>query len=169
MEDIHKERGPVPPLYTLDDLKDSEALYVSISAWLEEKLPAQEKLGVTDDPVLLVKELTDRREKLDKAGMDLAMKGVRNFEKRKASDDKEKKKAKKAEKEKEKANKTKSAAKPAQTIKLGEDGEMPTQEEMDEMIKGFMAEEERRAEEHKKKEEEAAAEAGEKEEGRDEL
>jgi hypoxia up-regulated 1 len=161
MEDLDKERGPVPPLYILDDLKDSEAAYVSISAWLEEKLPAQDKLGATDDPVLLVKELTERREKLDKAGMDLAMKGVRNFEKRKASDEKDKKKAKKAEKDK--ATKAKSAPKPAATMKLrqGADGEMPTQEEMDEMIKGFMEEEERRAE--------AAGEKKEKKEGHDEL
>ncbi|KAK4152593.1 putative heat shock protein family 70 protein [Chaetomidium leptoderma] len=168
MEDIHKERGPVPPLYTLDDLKDSEALYTAITAWLEEKLPAQEKLGITDDPVLLVKDLTDRREKLDKAGMDLAMKGVRNFEKRKASDDKkEKGSAKKAKSSsaKAKASATK-PAKPAQTLKLkpGEDGQMPSQEELEEMMKEFMKD----AEDKKQAGEDQQQEAK-KEEGHDEL
>jgi hypothetical protein len=46
-------------------------------------------------------------------------------------------------------------------LRQGADGEMPTQEEMDEMIKGFMEEEERRAE--------AAGEKKEKKEGHDEL
>ncbi|KAK3370879.1 Hsp70 protein-domain-containing protein [Lasiosphaeria ovina] len=136
MEDLEKERGPVPPLYTLDDLKESEDLYVSISAWLEEKAVAQDKLGVTDDPVLLVKDLTDKREKLDKAGIDLAMKGVRNFEKNKPKGAGGKGKKPKLSKDKTKP------AKPAQTIKLspGEDGKMPTQEEIDEMLKKFMKE-----------------------------
>ncbi|KAK0737284.1 Hsp70 protein-domain-containing protein [Apiosordaria backusii] len=139
MEDLNKERGPVPPVYVLEDLKESEELYVSISTWLEEKLGAQEKLGETDDPVLLIKDLTERREKLDKAGMDLAMKGVRNFEKRE--------KAKKAKtKSKTKTTKSKSTStlkngKPvAPTIKLqpGKDGKMPSQEELNEMLKDFL-------------------------------
>lgn len=164
MEDVHKFRGPVPPLYTLEDLKPSEDLYVSISAWLAEKLPAQEKLGVTDDPVLLVKELTDRRDKLDKAGMDLAMKGVKNFEKRKAGDEKKDKKkpAKKAKAaKKDKAEGTK-PAKPAQTIKLrpGEDGKMPTEEEIDKLLKEFMKDDGDKVAQEAKEE---------KAEGRDEL
>ncbi|KAH6848124.1 Hsp70 protein-domain-containing protein [Chaetomium sp. MPI-CAGE-AT-0009] len=138
MEDVLKERGPVPPLYTLEDLKPSEDLYASISAWLEEKVPEQDKLGPTDDPVLLVKDLTDRREKLDKVGMELAMKGVRNFEKRKTGDEKKDKKEKKKEK---KAKSTAAKpAKPAQTLRVGEDGKMPSQEELEEMLKEFMKE-----------------------------
>jgi len=164
MEDVHKFRGPVPPLYTLEDLKPSEDLYVSISAWLAEKLPAQEKLGATDDAVLLVKELTDRRDKLDKAGMDLAMKGVKNFEKRKAGDEKKDKKkpAKKAKAaKKDKAEGTK-PAKPAQTIKLrpGEDGKMPTEEEIDKLLKEFMKDDGEKVAQEAKEE---------KAEGRDEL
>ena len=148
MEELTKERGPVPPLYTLEDLKQSEDLYISISAWLEEKLPAQEKLGATDDPVLLVKELTEKREKLDKAGMDLAMKGVRNFEKKKDKNGK----GKKGEKKKGSGTKP---AKPAQTIKLGEDGKMPSQEEIDELLKEFMKDaEEKKGAEQKGGEEE---------------
>ncbi|KXX73607.1 Hypoxia up-regulated protein 1 [Madurella mycetomatis] len=165
MDELEKQRGPVPPLYTLDDLKESESLYTSISAWLEEKLPQQEKLSATDDPVLLVKDLTERREKLDKAGMDLAMKGVRNFEKRKSSSDKEKKsKTTKGGK----ASSSTKPAKPAQTVKLkpGADGKMPTQEEIDEMLKEFMkeAEETKRQEQQQEQQQE-----GEGERKRDEL
>jgi len=138
MDALDKELGPVPPLYTVEDLKESEELYTSISAWLEEKIVAQEKLGATDDPVLLSKDLTERREKLDKAGMDLAMKGVRNFEKRKKAD------GTTTKTKKGKVSKAKSAPKAGSTLKLqpGEDGKMPTQEELDEMIKEFMKEQE---------------------------
>lgn len=138
MEDIDKIRGPVPPLYTLEDLKESEELYVSISAWLEEKLVAQEKLTETDDPVLLTKDLTARRAKLDKAGMDLAMKGVKNFEKKKPKAEKEKTKTK------TKTKKSGGSKGGPKKIKLepGKDGQMPTQEEIDEMLRKFMAEQE---------------------------
>lgn len=151
MEELEKERGPVPPLYTLDDLKETESLHDAISAWLAEKLPAQEKLSASDDPVLLVKDLTERREKLDKAGMDLAMKGVRNFERRKGGadkDNKSKSKTAKGGKASSSSSSSTKPAKPAQTIKLrpGEDGKMPTQEEIDEMLKQFMEERERQGE-----------------------
>lgn len=128
MDDVLKERGPVPPLYTRDDLKETEDLHVSVIAWLEAKVVEQERLGPTDDPVLLSKDLTEKKEKLDKAGMDLAMKGVRNFEG----------KNKKSKTKKAKASKT-AKKKPAQTIKLGEDGKMPSEEEIEEMLKQYMA------------------------------
>ncbi|KAH8906929.1 actin-like ATPase domain-containing protein [Coniochaeta sp. PMI_546] len=131
MDDVLKERGPVPPLYTRDDLKETEELHVSIIAWLEAKVVEQEKLGPTDDPVLLSKDLTEKKEKLDKAGMDLAMKGVRNFEG----------KNKKSKTKKAKASKTAKGKKPAQTIKMGEDGKMPSEEEIEEMLKQYMADE----------------------------
>ncbi|KAK0740407.1 Hsp70 protein-domain-containing protein [Schizothecium vesticola] len=142
MEDLDRELGPVPPLYTADDIKESEALYTSISAWLEEKVAAQAKLGPTDDPVLLAKDLQARREKLDKAGVDLAMKGVRNFQSKKAGGKKpaageKTKKAKAA-----KGTKTGSAPKAGGTLKLqpNPDGTPPTEAELEEMIKQFMAE-----------------------------
>ncbi|KAK0634371.1 Hsp70 protein-domain-containing protein [Bombardia bombarda] len=139
MEDLEKERGPVPPLYALDDLKESEDLFESISVWLEEKLAAQEKLGVTDDPVLLTKDLASRREQLDKAGMDLAMKGVRNFEKKNNNNKGDSSKPKKSSKPKS----TKGGPKAPKKIKIepGKNGKMPSQEEIDEMLKNFMAEE----------------------------
>ncbi|KAK4248894.1 Hsp70 protein-domain-containing protein [Corynascus novoguineensis] len=178
MEDVLKERGPVPPLYTLEDLKASEELYISIAAWLEEKLPEQEKLGPTDDPVLLVKDLTDKREKLDKAGMELAMKGVRNFEKRKASEgkgkgkDKEsKKKSKKAAKKSSGTGTESSSAKPAQQtieIRPGEDGKMPSQEELEEMLKEFIKEDKKANEEQEGQKREEKTEDT-KQQGHDEL
>lgn len=121
MEDVLKERGPVPALYTLDDLKETEDLYAKISAWLAEMEPKQEKLGPTDDPVMKTKALKEWREKLDKVGMDLAMKSVKNFDKKKS----------KSSSSKTKTAKTKTEA-PGSAEK---DGQMPSQEELEEMIK----------------------------------
>ncbi|KAL2024375.1 hypothetical protein VTK56DRAFT_8857 [Thermocarpiscus australiensis] len=163
-ENLPNDRGPVPPLYTLDDLKESEELYSSISAWLAEKLPEQERLGPTDDPVLLVKDLEERRAKLDKVGMDLAMKGVRNFERRNGGGGADNSKGKKPAKTKTAANgKAKSSStakpgKPTHTVKLkpGEDGERTLQEEIDAMLKEFAAKE---AETQKAEQEQEQAEA----------
>lgn len=80
-EESVEDRGPVPPIYTREDLKESKDLAASVGAWLKEKEAAQAKLGPTDDPVLTAKELQAKRDHLDKVGMDLAMKAVRNFEK----------------------------------------------------------------------------------------
>lgn len=139
MEDVQKVRGPVPPLYTIDDLKESEELYDSISAWLEEKLAVQDTLGETDDPVILSKDIEAKRSKLDKAGMDLAMKGVKNFEKKKP-----KSKSGEKEKTKTKVKVNKNGKGGPKKIKLepGKDGKMPSQEEIDEMLKKFMEEHE---------------------------
>lgn len=158
MEDILKERGPVPPLYTLEDLKETEDLFTSISAWLAEKEAKQEKLGATDDPVLLVKELEDRRAKLDKAGMDLAMKSVRNFDK------KNKKGSSSSKSKKSKSTKTSSAPPSGNTIEFGKDGKVPSSEEIEEMIKQF--EKEAAAKQADEKTDDTAEE---KTHGRDEL
>lgn len=136
MDDVLKERGPVPPLYTLDDLKETEELYASVSAWFEAKLVEQQALGPTEDPVLLSKDLSEKKDKLDKVGMDLAMKGVRNFE--------SKNKPKKGNKTK-KANATKTAkadkkAAPTIELKPGKDGKMPTDEEIEELLKQYYPE-----------------------------
>lgn len=128
MEDVLKDRGPVPPLYSLDDLKETEGLYDKISAWLAEMEPKQDKLGATDDPVLTTKALKEWREKLDKAGMDLAMKSVKNFDKKKS----------RSSSSKTKKSKTKTDAPgSAETIEIGKDGKMPSNEELEEMIRQF--------------------------------
>ncbi|KAK7756418.1 lumenal Hsp70 protein [Diatrype stigma] len=136
-----EDRGPPPPLYTLDDLKEITDLSKSTLEWLEETLAKQEKLPITADPVLLVKDIEERTKKLEKVGMDLAMKTVKNFEK-----DQKKKKgtsSKKSSKTKKQgSDKTDSAdaeptidLKNAEKIKFGDDGKTPTAEEIEEMIK----------------------------------
>ncbi|CCF33610.1 hypothetical protein CH063_05766 [Colletotrichum higginsianum] len=80
MDDVVKEKGPVPPLYKREDVDVVDDLYESTTKWLKEMEKKQDALTTTDDPVLLVKDLQAKRDKLDKAGMDLAMKGVKNFE-----------------------------------------------------------------------------------------
>ncbi|KAJ4414005.1 lumenal Hsp70 protein [Gnomoniopsis sp. IMI 355080] len=128
MEDVLKDRGPVPPLYTLDDLKETESIYAKINEWLAEVEPKQEKLGPTDNPVLTSKALKEWREKLDKAGMDLAMKSVKNYDKKKSKTSSKSKKPK--------TSKT-DAPGSAETIEIGKDGKMPSNEELEEMIRQF--------------------------------
>lgn len=132
MEDVVKDRGPVPPLYTVEDLKETEDLFAKITAWLEKKEPAQEKLGATDDPVLTAKGLKEWREKLDKAGQDLALKSVNNFKKKSKSSSSKSKKSK--------ATKSKATPGSEQTIEIGKDGNVPTEKEIEEMIKKFTEE-----------------------------
>lgn len=131
MEDVLKERGPVPPLYSLEDLKETEDLYAKISSWLGEVEPKQEKLGATDDPVITVKALKEWREKLDKAGMDLAMRSVKNFDRKKT------KSSSSSKTKKAKSSKTIDLPEGAQTIEIGKDGTVPSQEELEEMIRQF--------------------------------
>ncbi|KAI1373792.1 actin-like ATPase domain-containing protein [Hypoxylon crocopeplum] len=136
-----EDRGPEPPLYTLDDLKEITELSQSVINWLEEKLAEQEKLPKTADPVLLSKDLTEKTKKLEKAGMDLAMKSVRNFEKSKKKSSSTKKPSK--TRSKKASTKTDSdASEPTvdskggeNYIKFGQDGKGPTAEEIEEMIK----------------------------------
>ncbi|CAI4217357.1 unnamed protein product [Parascedosporium putredinis] len=119
---------PKPP--TMESvLEDRGPLAADIKKWLEDKEPKQKVLPPTADPVLLVKDLKTRREKLDKAGMDLAMKGVRNFEAKNKKAGAKKTKADKADK------KTKKAKDKAQ--------EGPTEEEIQEMLRKIQEEEAR--------------------------
>lgn len=100
MEDLADEVGPVPPLYKREDLEVVVGVEKSIREWLAEQETKQEALAATADPVLLTKDIESKREKLDKAGVDLAMKGVRNFES----------KSKKANKSTSSRKKTKTAS-----------------------------------------------------------
>lgn len=139
------DRGPAP-LYTLDDLKDITELSQSTLKWLEEKLAEQEKLPETADPVLLTKDLTEKAKKLEKAGMDLAMKTVKNFEKAEKEKKKKSSSAKKSSSKTKKQGATGKAesedAEPTLVdfddehfIKLGKDGKAPSSEEIEEMIR----------------------------------
>lgn len=78
------DSGPSAPVYELADLEAVDAIAKEVRGWLEELEPKQEALPAHADPVLLASEVKARKEKLDKAGMELAMKGVRTYEKSKA-------------------------------------------------------------------------------------
>lgn len=125
MEDIEKEIGPLPPLYKREDIDVVVAIEKKTQEWLDELVAKQAALPPTADPVLLVKELQSRREKLDKAGVDLAMKGVRNF-------DKKTKKASKSASDRKKS-KTATAPEGGQTIKLGDESGEPVVFNADDM------------------------------------
>lgn len=126
MDDVLEERGPVPPVYKVEDIDELDALHKSTADWLSELEPKQQKLGATDNPVLLVKDLNAKRDKIEKAGKDLAMKGVKNFNA----------KGKKDKKKKKNSSATKSASgdKPAYTINVGDEDKVFTSEQLEEMI-----------------------------------
>jgi len=135
---LAKDRGPVPPLYKVEDLDVVQKLQDDVQKWLDENSAKQDKLSATDNPVMLARDIVSRREKLDKAGMDLAMKGVKNFESKnkKKGGDKTKKSS---------STKTSSGGRSQKTIDLGNNGESflkftsgedgPTEEDIQEMLK----------------------------------
>ena len=129
MDDVLEERGPVPPLYKVEDIDELDALQKTTVEWLSELVAKQEKLGATDDPVLLVKDLNAKRDKVEKAGRDLAMKGVRHFNAKGKGKDKDKKKN-----NKKGGDKSATADKPAYTINVGDEEKVFTQDDLEEMI-----------------------------------
>ncbi|KAI2468291.1 actin-like ATPase domain-containing protein [Annulohypoxylon bovei var. microspora] len=147
-----EDRGPAPPVYSLDDLKEITDLSKSVIDWLEVKLAEQEKLPETADPVLLAKDLIEKTKKLEKAGMDLAMKSVKNFDKTK----KKSSSSKKSSKTKAKKSTTKTGSDGSEPtikakdgenyIKFGEDGKGPSMEEIEEMIKRMSKEQQNKDE-----------------------
>ncbi|KAI1187716.1 Hsp70 protein-domain-containing protein [Nemania serpens] len=132
-----EDRGPAPSLYTLEDMKELTELYDSILAWLEEKIAAQDKLPETADPVLLVKEITEKTKKLEQAGVDMAMRSVKKFESRfkKGGSSKKLSKAKTKTKTKSATGTSEDGSQPTIDLKFGENGEMPSTEEIEEMIR----------------------------------
>lgn len=122
MEDVVEEKGPIPPVYKPEDIDDLEALHKSTQDWLDEMEAKQSALAPTANPVLTIKDLKSKREKLDKAGMDLAMKGVKDFEEKAKKAKQAKRAAEKAEKEKAKANKGKTDEEkpPMRKVDLGD-------------------------------------------------
>lgn len=138
---IMADRGPVPPLYKLDDLKDITELAASTLKWLDEMLAEQAKLAENANPVLTIKMITEKTRALDQAGIDLTMKGVKNFESKKKKSSSSKKSSKKSKK----TGTATDSASPEQTIDLknedgyikfgGEDGKQMTEEEIEELIR----------------------------------
>jgi hypoxia up-regulated 1 len=130
-----------PPVYVKADLVKPQDQYDTISKWLEEKLAEQEKLPETADPVLLTKDLIAKAKELTDTHVDLIMKSMRQPYKSSRPTTKPKKpKAKKTSTKKKNASKTGSAEKAEKTLeftedgkpsfRVGEDGEMPTEEEI---------------------------------------
>lgn len=91
---------PVPPLYTEEDVAPVQEVYDSVTAWLSIKLAEQDALPETADPILLVKDLAEKADALQKAGMELVMKAM---------------KAQPKSTSKSKTSKTKSSKKPKKT------------------------------------------------------
>ncbi|ROT36395.1 stress protein ORP150 [Sodiomyces alkalinus F11] len=156
MEDVLKVRGPVPPLYTREDVGQLEKLYDETTKWLREMEAKQSGLPATADPVLLIKDLAAKREQLDKAGADLVMRGVRNYQK------KNKKSSSSASAKQSKTSSSTSTAtseKPAGVtinvggeshfIKHGENGEGPSDEQLQEIIKKIQEDQNKREQEGK--------------------
>ena len=56
---------PLPPLFTENDLNLVEDKREDVQKWLNEKLAKQQKLGPTDDPVLLSSDLKTKAKELD--------------------------------------------------------------------------------------------------------
>lgn len=149
-----------PPIYSEADLTGPQELYDNISKWLSELLAQQEKLAATEDPVLLIKDLAEKTKQLQDVGVELIMKsmkqpyksgrktGPKSEKKTKATKSKAKSKSKKSKK-----TGTTTAEEPDATIdlgfegkgeegkegtqffKVGENDEMPSEEQILEAIK----------------------------------
>ncbi|KAJ8068586.1 hypothetical protein OCU04_002298 [Sclerotinia nivalis] len=96
-----------PPIYTEADLVGPQELYDSISKWLAELLEQQEKLAATADPVLLIKDLTEKTKQLQDAGVELIMKSMKQPYKSSRKPSSKSDKPKKATKSKSKTKKSK--------------------------------------------------------------
>ncbi|KAG9245590.1 Hsp70 protein-domain-containing protein [Calycina marina] len=128
-----------PPTYKQEDLTLIEQLDEEISIWLAEILPKQKALQATDNPILLVKDVQERAKKLTDAQVDLLMKSMKKPYKSARPTKKKTSKPKKSKK-----TKINSAAKGKPTInfgeegenffKMGENGEMPSEEDIKEFI-----------------------------------
>ncbi len=140
-----------PPTYTEADLILPQSLYEVVSKWLDEKIAEQDKLGPTDDPVLLSKDLASRAKQLQDVHVELIMKSMQVPKSKRPPVKPKKAKTKKTAK-KDKSSKTKSGEKPGKTLefddegnpafRFGEDGELPSEEEFLAFIQKSKAEQE---------------------------
>lgn len=133
-EEKPKEEEIVPPLHNTEEMDGIDALYKETLEWLNKLEVEQAALPPTANPVLQVSELVARREKLDKASLDLAMKSFKQYQKNKPKKPTKSKKSKK--------DKTKSAEPAGQTIEFPEGSKPLSAEEIEELLKQYMKEEE---------------------------
>jgi hypoxia up-regulated 1 len=78
-ETAEPEITEVPTIYTEEDLKKLEELMATSQKWLDDNIAKQEKLKVTDDPVLTLKDLQGEKKRMDDLIMDMMMKKMRHF------------------------------------------------------------------------------------------
>ncbi|KFY21589.1 hypothetical protein V493_07273 [Pseudogymnoascus sp. VKM F-4281 (FW-2241)] len=127
----------VPPTsFTQEDLEILESLHKATSEWFTKKLAEQEALKVTDDPVLLVKEMAKKANDISKAGMEVVMKGMKGPEQPKVSTSKTPKTKKPKTSKTKKSKKTKSTStEAAEATGEAKAQDMPTEEEILEAVR----------------------------------
>lgn len=145
----------VPPLHNSEEIDTLEVLYKETLEWLNKLERQQADIPLTEEPVLVVSELVARRDALDRASLDLALKSYTQYQKN--NKPKKPTKSKKAKKQ----DKTKSADKAGPTFEFPEGSVPLSGEELEELVKKYMKEEEdsRRQAEEKPAEEKQAEDA----------
>ncbi|EXL43225.1 hypoxia up-regulated 1 [Fusarium oxysporum f. sp. radicis-lycopersici 26381] len=143
MEQVIREKGPIPPLYTLEDLKEVIDLHKATLDWLNNLEAKQSKLAATADPVLLIKDLKTKRDKLEKVSVEAALKGARKVEEK----NRQAKKAAKEAKKKSKKSKTTSGEASQETVQLNaedfmKDGEID-KEQLEKLLNDMKKENEK--------------------------
>ncbi|KAL7959789.1 actin-like ATPase domain-containing protein [Trichoderma compactum] len=124
----------VPPLHNSEEIDGLEVLYKETLDWLNKLESEQADIPPTQDPVLKVSELVAKRDTLDKASLDLALKSYNQYQKNKPKKPTKSKKAKK--------DKTKSGEKATPTFEFPEGSVPLSSEELEELVKQYMKEEE---------------------------
>lgn len=123
-----------PQLYTEADLAAVQKIYDEYSKWLSEMLAKQEKLGVTDDPVLVSKDLEDKIKSLQEAQIQILLKNMRKPVFSQSFNQNTKTKTGKATETPGVSDKSDSASKtsdiPSATFTVGAGDKMPSHEEM---------------------------------------
>jgi len=149
-----------PPTYTTADLVKPQEVFDVINEWLAEVLPKQKALKPTDNPVILTKEVAAKAKQLQDIQVDLIMKSMKRPYK--SSRPTTKSKTKPKTKKPKKSSKTASADKAGATVnledmmkddfvKVGENGDMPTQEELKAFLEKYQSSEEGQKDEFKLK------------------
>lgn len=132
---------PPPPTYSESDITPVQEMYDTVSSWLAEKITQQDALPANADPVILAKDLATKASELNKAGMDLLMKGMKAPPKSKTSSSKSKtskskkaKQTKSARKDEKKRPNLEDLPEGMKIFSVNDDGSMPSEEEIREAI-----------------------------------
>ena len=115
---------PEMPTYSTEDIVDMSQTHESIKKWLDDKLAEQDKLGPTDDPVILSSDLAAKSQELNKVVMEVLQKKMKVPPKPKAS--------KKAKTSKTKAaKKSKTTSESSSSTEVAVESEVPTEPKVD--------------------------------------